>query len=94
MATFSRRASPLRRSRRGRSQIVECEKPVRDDVEFYIGRILGSGVTELSFAHFEADGVWEDRADTVLLEEITRIQIDIHYIKVYSRYLTGSIPEA
>jgi hypothetical protein len=73
---------------RGRNLIVECEDPEdEDDDVFLIGQILGVSETSLSFTHFDSLGRWDDAPRTIPLEDITQVQFETPYVRIFSRYL-------
>lgn len=72
---------------RGQNVIIECEDLTRDLKDFYIGRILAVDDKSVSFLHFNAMGRWKDEPDTIPLREITKVQFEAPYIKIFSKYL-------
>lgn len=77
------------KTRRGNA-IVECEDEKEAIEDFYIGRVLKVGKTLVDFANFDALGQWDKSAHKIQINEITKIQFDTPYARVFSKYLSGS----
>ena len=72
--------------------IVECEDPEEDDEDFYIGVVLKVGATSLRFRHYDGLGYWDEETSTIPLEEITKVQFDNSYIRIFSKYTREGTP--
>jgi hypothetical protein len=75
--------------RRGDNIIVECEDANQEIEDFYIGQVLSLDDDSLSFANFDALGRWDDAPDTIPFNEITQVQFETPYVRIFSKYLQG-----
>ena len=78
--------------RRGQNVIVECEDEDEDLEDFYIGRILEIREDHILFANFDALGQWDAEASEIFFDEITRVQLETPYGRIFSKYLEGPCP--
>jgi len=80
---------------RGENLTLECEFPAdsEEEDEFFIGRIETVEPGCVLFRHFDAEGHWEEDASGIEFEEITTVQIDSPYCRIYSRYLDPADPD-
>jgi hypothetical protein len=72
--------------------IVECEDPDEDVEDFYIGVVLKAGVRFLLFRHYDGAGYWVEKAPSIPLDEITKVQFDNPYIRIFSKYTREGTP--
>ncbi len=72
---------------RGQNIIIECEDLIKDIQDFYIGRILSVDQKSVSFIHFNALGRWKDDPVIIPFREITRLEFETPYIKIFSKYV-------
>ena len=77
---------------RSQNVIVECENEDLDLENFYIGRILSVEDDSISFANFDALGIWENQSHEIPTDEITKLQFDTPYLRAFSKYLQGPCP--
>jgi hypothetical protein len=70
------------------TMIIECEDDEEAVEDFYIGHVVSISDEDLSFEHFDALGRWEEEPSTIRFDEITLIQFETPYIKIFSKYLS------
>ena len=69
----------------GKNIIIEKEFP--DVYKFLIGKIIRINKKHVNIRYFDANGKWERGFRYAPYEEITRVQFENEYIKVFSKYL-------
>jgi hypothetical protein len=72
--------------------IIECEDPDEDVEDFYIGVVLKVGIRFLQFRHYDGLGYWAQKASSIPLDEITKVQFDTPYIRIFSKYTREGTP--
>lgn len=73
--------------------IVECEDDDEDVQDFYIGSLVSADFDSITFRHFDGYGYWEAEPATIDIDDITKVQFDTPYIRVFSKHLrSGSRP--
>jgi hypothetical protein len=72
--------------------IIACEDPDEDIEDFYIGVVLKVGVRFLQFRYYDTLGYWEEEASSIALDEITKVQFDAPYIRIFSKYTREGTP--
>ena len=72
--------------------IVACEDPEEDDEDFYIGVVLKAGPRSLRFRHYDGLGYWNEETCSIPMDEITRVQFDAPYIRIFSKYTREGTP--
>lgn len=70
--------------------IVECEEA--DDERFYIGKLVEAGDEEISFRSYDALGYWDKEPEAIRIDEITKLQCDTPYIRIFSKYTREGRP--
>ncbi len=69
---------------------VLCEGDDPDFNRYYIGQPASLDHSEMQFDHFNGLGQWEATPVIVPLSEIVLIEFDTPYIRIFSKYLSGS----
>ena len=72
--------------------IVECEDADEPISDFYIGRVLDVEPGVVVFANFDALGRWDPEPHRIELEEITNVQFETPYLKIFSKHVQGACP--
>ena len=67
--------------------IVEKEDIVKDECEFWIGKILRVYKNSVHIHNFDADGVWDDGYFIIPYSIITSVTFGSRYVDVFSKYL-------
>ncbi len=78
--------------RRKANVIIQCEDLTEDIEDFYIGRILAISNSSVRFANFDALGQWDEKPSSIRLDEITKLEIEAPYIRIFSKYLKKPCP--
>lgn len=76
----------------GRNVIVESEHPDGANDWFYLGQIEKVQKTCCYVRRFDADGVWDAKADMLPYSEITSVSFDSRYVNVFSKYMDPPEP--
>jgi len=73
--------------------IVECEEEGNEDIEdFYLGRLISVADDSVLFLDYDSLGFWASEPKEIRLEEITKVQFDTPYIRVFSKYTREGTP--
>ena len=73
--------------------IIECEDDDEDTQDFYIGSLVLATFDCITFRDFDGYGYWEAEPAEIDIDDITKVQFDTPYIRVFSKYLrSGSRP--
>ena len=67
--------------------IIECEDDDEDVQDYYIGSLVSADFDCITFRHFDGYGYWEAEPSKIDINEITKVQFDTPYIRVFSKYL-------
>jgi hypothetical protein len=79
-------------ARHYRQMIVECEDVEEDVEDFYIGELTELRSRSIRFRDYDACGYWSLTPKSIAMAEITKIQFDTPYIKVFSKYTREGTP--
>jgi hypothetical protein len=66
--------------------IIECEDDDEDVEDFYIGSRIRTEHDKVVFRHFDDLGCWSRKAAAIAIDDITKVQFETPYIKVFSKY--------
>ena len=72
--------------------VIECEDEKGAIEDFYIGRLVNTQTRNIYFQDFDALGYWSKTPKSIKIAEITKIQFDTPYIKVFSKYTREGDP--
>ena len=72
--------------------IIECEDPIQKEEDFYIGTLASASKRILRFLDYDALGFWAVKAKSIEVANVTKVQFDAPYIRVFSKYVRKGRP--
>jgi len=78
-------------ARHYKQMIVECED-AQEDEDFYIGELVELRSRSIRFRDYDALGYWSPMPKSITIAEITKIQFDTPYIRIFSKYTREGTP--
>lgn len=72
--------------------ILQCEHQM-DEYSFSIGKLIEIKEAHVLFAHFDGEGVWEEKYREIPISEITQIGLDSTYARMYYKYMNNKNEE-
>lgn len=71
---------------------IECEDTEEAEEDFYIGKVVEVRARSIRFRDYDALGYWSSSPQTIKMNDITKVQFDTPYIKVFSKYTREGTP--
>ncbi len=79
-------------SRHYGQMIVQCEDAEEDVEDFYLGELVAIRSRSIQFRDYDALGYWSPKPTSIAIAEITMVQFDTPYIRIFSRYTREGTP--
>jgi hypothetical protein len=77
-----------------RQMIVECEDEEERSEDFYLGKLVSMAYDTMLFLDYDGLGFWSPEPHEIFLDEITKVQFDTPYIRIFSKFTReGTSPD-
>ena len=72
--------------------IIECEDEDEDIEDFYLGELVSTNYDTAYLLDYDSLGFWAKEPKDILMDEITMVQFDTPYIRIFSKYTRQGTP--
>ena len=72
--------------------IVHCEDAEENVQDFYLGKLIGAEGNAVKFLGYDGLGYWAETPDEIPIADITMLEFDTPYIRIFSKYTREGTP--